>query len=115
MRTIGVDSNNDILIDKKQITIRSGLQAVLENCEQACKAQLGEMVLNQTEGVPNFQTIWRGASNIVQFENFLRRAILSVSDVTGIESLNVEVVSNTVVYVAQIKTVYGSGVVQNGL
>lgn len=114
-RMIAVDSRNDIYIGKDgSLTLNRDLIAVMQAAQHAAQAQLGEMVLAVDEGVPNFQTVWESAANIAQFEAYVRRAILSVEGVTGIQEFTATVSNNAVQYSATINTIYGSGVLANG-
>lgn len=114
-KSFSLNSNNDIFIGLDGLlSISNDLEAVLQDCATAAKAQLGEMILSIDQGVPNFQTIWQSAANVAQFEAFLRRTILRVSGVTEIKSLSVVVRDNTLFYTAEIVTIYGQGALTNG-
>jgi hypothetical protein len=109
-RMISVDARNDMyLAPDGNLAISTGLAAVMQNCAHAVKAQLGEMILQTNQGVPNFQVVWRGAPNLLQFEVYLRRAILEVEGVVEVTALTVEAVANVARYNATIRTVYGLG------
>jgi hypothetical protein len=115
-QTLAVNSDNDLYIGEDgNIAIFSGAQAVLQACEQAAKTIAGEMIFQDQDGIPDFQTIWRGGSpNLNQYETALREAILSVQDVTNIESLSVSISNHTLFYNAVINTIYGA-VIANGV
>lgn len=115
MRTLAVDENNDIYIAEGLLAIAEGLQAVMQACEQAVKAQFREMVLNYNEGVPTRETIWTSSVNVALYEAYLRTAILGVTGVTSIENLDIDLRDNTAFYIAEIKTIYGEGVLNNGI
>lgn len=109
-RLLAVDPTNDIYIAfDGNLAINTGLFAVLQACAHAVKAQLGEMVLQTQNGIPNFQLVWRGAPNLLQFESYIRTAILQVDGVLEIVSLTASVASDAVTYQATIRTVYGLG------
>lgn len=110
-----VDKSNDLFINNDgHMAINRQLDAVIQACEHVAKAQLLEMVLNQERGVPNFETIWNGSPNVIQFEAYLRRNLLSVKDVLEITALDITVRDNVLLYTAEIRTIYGTGVI-NGL
>lgn len=114
-QVFAVDSNNDLFINNDgTMAINRNLQAVIQACEHIAKAQLLEMVLDLERGVPNFETIWNGSPNTAQFEAYLRRNLLTVPDVIEIVSLETNVRNNVLEYVAEIRTIYGTGVL-NGL
>lgn len=115
-RVFTVDTNNDLVISGDgRLAISSDLEAVLQACEHVAKAQLGEMVLAVDEGVPNFQTIWQGAPNIVQFKAYLRRELQKVVGVQEVSALEASISNNVLSYTATIKTIYGEGVIDGGL
>lgn len=109
IQTIATNEKNDIFLDANgNISLIYEIDAVLQACEHAVKAQFDEMIFSSTSGVPSFQTIWRGGEpNIAQYDAALRRAILSVPDVLEIRSLDIIVEENTFKYEATINTVYG--------
>lgn len=115
MRTFATDFNNDLYVVGDDLAMYEGIEAVMQLCEHSVKAQLGEMILAMEDGVPTMQTVWQSAANIAMFEAYLRRAIMSVPNVTGIASLAISVEGSAVVYSATIQTIYGIGNINNGL
>lgn len=110
--TLAVNENNDIYLDANgNLALATGIDAVLILCARAAKAQLGEMVLNTDQGMPNFQTIWNGSPNVAQFEAALRRTLLQVVDVLGVTGIDVALTNNVLRYTATIITAYGEGVI----
>lgn len=109
-RVLAVDSKNDIYISATgSLASATGLTATMQAAQQAVQAQLGEMMYAVDQGVPSFQTVWNGAPNVAQFEAYLRRTILAVANVTGIDSLTISTAGNKLSYVANIQTIYGPG------
>lgn len=110
-RSLAVDGTNDIFVGADgSLAVAVGIDAVMFACAQAAQAQLGEMVFAVDEGMPNFQTVWNGAPNVGQFEAFLRRTLLSVADVTGVDSVTITRSGSVLSYIAEIRTIYGLGV-----
>lgn len=111
-RVFTVDENNDLLIASDgRLSISADLEAVLQACEQAAKAQLAEMVLAVDQGVPTFQTVWNGAPNVAQFEAYLRRQLQNVEGVREVSALEVSVSDNVLSYTATILTQFGQGAI----
>ena len=111
-RVFAVDENNDLVIaGNGNLSISTELDAVLQACEHAAKAQLAEMVLAVDEGVPNFQTIWNGSPNVPQFEAYLRRQLQNVTGVIEVTEINTTVSNNVLSYTATIRTIYGQGAI----
>lgn len=109
-QSFSTNENNDIFIGTDgNLSIATGIEAVLFACANAAKAQLNEMIYAYNEGVANFQTIWTSRVNIAQFEASVRQAILSVPGVVGIESFEAIASGSVVNYRAVINTIYGIG------
>lgn len=110
MRVIAVDENNDLYIGADgSLAMATELDAVMQAAQQAAQTQLGEMQYAVDQGVPNFATVWNGAANLSQFEAYLRRTLLAVDHVTGVQDLTVSVANNALSYAATILTDYGPG------
>src|SRR6185437_17135580 len=106
MKTFAVDKNNDFLIGPDgNFVILEGLDAIIQSCEQASKAQMGEMIFAVNQGMPNFQAIWNGSPNVAQFEAALRKTLLRVPGVLSIVDLTTTLKNNVLSYVATINTV----------
>jgi hypothetical protein len=115
VKAIAVNSNNDLFIGPSaNFVVLEGLPAVLQICAQAVKAQLGEMVLNTDRGIPNFEVTWKGAPNIAQLENALRKTLLRVQGVIEISDLTINIQNNILIYRATILTSFGQGILSNG-
>lgn len=109
---LAADENNDLFIGSDgALATRTGLDAVLQACQQAAQAQLGEMIFAVDEGIPNFATVWNGSPNKSQFEAYLRRTLLAVADVVEITALVTTIANGTLSYTVDIKTIYGTGAV----
>jgi hypothetical protein len=114
-RTFAVDANNDLVIGQDdRLSIVSGLEAALQNCEHAAKTILNEMVLAQGEGIPYFEAVWVGVPNLAVWEASFRARILAVADVLSIDALTLGREGGTLTYRATIATVYGTGEIANG-
>lgn len=108
--TFSVNDANDIYLDSiGNIAFAYDLVAITQQCEQAAKTLLGEMIYNVNQGIPYFQTLWVGVPNIGQFTGALRRAFLSINGVLEVVSLITSQSNNTLSYTAVIRTIYGSG------
>lgn len=112
--SIATNSANDIYVgaDGNLATVR-GLQAVLQDCEHAMKAQLGEMVLATNKGLPTMDTVWL-QQRLPQFNAAARRTLRAISGVKDVAAFVSAVEGNALVYRAVISTEYGTGIVTNG-
>lgn len=116
MRTLAVNSENDLYLDNNgNLAVAIDLQAVLQNCEHAVKVRLGEVVLDITEGVPYFETIFSGSQEVAQFDAALRQAVLDVEGVLEVIDLTTVQEDHQFNYTMTIRTIYGIGVANGNL
>lgn len=112
VQTFGTNASNDIYLNSVgNIAVLDALPAIIGACETASKARLGEMVLTQGLGIPNFQAIWIGTPKYATFEAYLRKTLQNVSGVDSLTSLQSNAANNTLSYNAEIKTQYGGAAI----
>lgn len=115
MSSLAGDENNDLYIGSDgQLAFVTGLDAVLQDCECAMRAQRGEMVLALGDGVPTEETIW-DQWKPVQFEAAARATLLGVPNVTGIKSFTLSREDGVASYVAEIESTFGPTTVSGTL
>ncbi len=118
--TISGVAYNDMYVDAfGNIAVSYDQQAILEECSQAAKTQLGEMVLNTDIGIPYRETMWTGTPNTQQFNAAITNALLSVQGVLEVVSLitsqgGENESPNTYNFTAIVRTTFGTGVVNGG-
>lgn len=107
MTSLATNARNDLHIGADgNLAVVRGLAAVVQDCEHAMKAQLGEMLFATTRGVPTFGTIWN-KWNPVQFEAYGRRMLLTVANVISVAVFDIAREGDTMRYSATIKTTFG--------
>lgn len=106
--SIQTNANNDIYLpDGRNLFLITGLPAVEQNVRHACLMRLGEDIYNTQNGVDYFGTVFTPQQSYDAARKSLQTAILSVTDVTSIESLTITISANTFEYEADITTIYG--------
>lgn len=116
MITISTGANNDILLGPDgNLALVRDLEAVKQTAEHLAYTLAGEMVLALTQGVPFWGVAFSPSPNMAQFEAFLRERILETPDVTEVSELSAQLVGENILYTATIQTIYGIGVIGNGL
>lgn len=101
---------NDIYLNALgNINLSNGIEAILENCAQAAKTRLGELVFNTNLGVPYFTTLFIGVPLVEPFNAALRASWLAVNGVIEVISLDTIRENNTFIYTAVIRTIEGIG------
>lgn len=112
--SFSVNSSNDIHTVGGRLQIARDLQAILQTCQRAVKANFGEMILATDRGVNYFDDLWNGSPNVVRFEAGARMQISRVVNVISIEEFNATIQNNETTYTATIRTTFGTGTI-NGV
>lgn len=108
VQTLTLNSNNDLALDSSgNLTMLSGLAAIVAACDTATQTQLGECVLETGIGLPNFSTIWVGTPDYALWQSYLQNTLLAVPGVTQVKSIDLTAINNILKYVAQIETIFG--------
>ncbi len=110
--TLALNSSNDLFLDPNgNIAILRDINAVAGACETISRAQLGEMIFQTTQGIPNFQALWVGVPNYKLWQSYLRTALLNVNGVKSVDNIEMQLVNNVLSYTANITTIFGTTVI----
>lgn len=108
MRTFATNENNDWYINSRgYLAIITGLPAVVQSCEHASQVLLGELPYAQTRGIAFFENGLTDSPKLGLYQVQLRRILLSVPDVTKVESIGFRIDGDVLSYEATIRTIYG--------
>ena len=112
-RIFQVNENNDIFTTPGgRIAISADLPAVLQQCEQAVKAQTSEMIYANNRGVNTFDSVWSGSPNLLSFEATARDQLDRITDVVAVEDFQAQLNSHVISYQVTIRTRFGTGTVE---
>lgn len=116
-KTLGLSASaHDLYLGADgNIAVLEGLPAVAAACETASLAQLGEMVLATTSGLPNFQAVWTGAPNLALWRQYLMDTLLGIEGVLAVSDLTVDRSGGVLAYRAIIETTFGKTAVNGGV
>ncbi len=113
--TIKTDDNNDIYLpDGRNLTIISGLPALIQNIKHAHLMRKGEDLYDQNNGVDYLGTVFNSPKDIDGARQGIANAILKQGDVQGIEALDISIEGDVLSFTAQIITAYGDQVINIG-
>lgn len=116
MRTIAVNSNNDIYIDSSgNLAMVEGIDAILQQCEQAASIRLGELPYNQSKGIPFFDNVFTDSPDLALYDMYLRKQFNSVTGVVRVINIGFKQEGDVLSYEAVIETIYGSGETRGSL
>ena len=108
VKCFGIDNSNDIyLADDGNLAVKTGIEAIATACGTISRAQLGEMVLTTTQGIPNFETVWIGTPRLGIWQSYLRNALQNVPGVDEVSDLSYTINGGILQYIAEIKTQFG--------
>ncbi len=115
MSIFEIDTNNGFKLTSGTINRVTGIDAVVINCQHEAQVIQGEDPFNQTRGMPNFDTVWNGNPNLIQFEFNLRRVLLAVANVDSVSNFQSEIVDNVLSYDIDINTPFGTDTVSGSI
>lgn len=104
---IYVDSTNNLAMLFGSASNNQGLQAVAQACKTASLAQLGEMILFTTQGMPALQSVFTSSPNLPLYQAALVAAIQQIPGVISVQSIIFTKSGNVLNYIAEIQSQYG--------
>lgn len=112
---VAINSTNDVYIDDTNnlamlfgsVSNQQGVKAVEQACKTACLAQLGEMVLFTTQGMPALQSVFNSNPNLAVYQAALAAAMQQIPGVISVQSIVFTKTGNVLNYVAEIQSQYG--------
>lgn len=112
---VAINSNNDIYMDSANNlamhfgnkSSAAGKQAVFNACQTASLAQLREMVLFTTQGMPARQSVFNSNPNLAVYQASLVAAIQQIPGVISVRSIIFTKTESVLNYVAEIQSQYG--------
>jgi hypothetical protein len=118
MKTLSVDSNHDIHLDRNgNIAIADELEGLRQKVESVLRLIRGEWVLDKTVGVPYMESVFVLGATEGTVKNVYDKAILDVPEVVGITNSTgvLDRPRRKFYYTAQVQTIYGRLDITNGL
>jgi len=116
VQTFSLNANNDIFLDSSgNLSISTGLPALVEICLNVTKAMLGEMVLTINNGLPYFQAVFTGVPNLAVFQTYLINALNGIDGVNSVQNVSMSLNDNMLSFTAVISTIYGTTTLANSL
>ena len=112
---LAINAQNDIYIDGTNNLAMlfgnksnaEGVLAVSQACQTACLAQLREMVLFTTQGMPARQSVFVSNPNLAIYQAALIAAIERIPGVISVQSIVFTKTENVLNYEAKIQSQYG--------
>lgn len=115
MDTLRLKDGDLCLCGFANIQMLTGVDAVMQTCENYALAMRGEMVLQKREGMPFFEAVFNGQPNAELYESVFRRRMLEVDGVVSVQAFDATVQDGALRYNATIETIYGIGNINGGV
>ena len=113
--TFETDSNNDLMLGNDgNFSMISGLDAVIQQCEEVMETLLGELIYDKSKGIDYENTAWAGNPDLVKFERQARAQLLSIETIQNVTDFTIEIVDDILRYTAIIDSTLGNGTITNG-
>jgi len=108
MKTIAINSNNDIYLDSSgNLVVKSDLNAMGDILVNKSQTNIGELLYNATKGIDFFNTIFASPVYIDLYQNQLLTQLEQTNGVERIESYNADIINNVYKYQVEVQTEFG--------
>lgn len=107
MKTISLNSSNDIYTTHGNLAIAEGVDAIAQACQCAIRTLRGELVLNVDEGIPYFDVLYTNFPNLDLLKAYMIEAVQKIDGVIAIKSINFKINGEKLNYVMEIRTSKG--------
>ena len=111
MISLANNINRGFLVVAGRIQTVSNLDSSLTIIDNTVRSQLGEYIYKTDKGIDYWDNVFGANPNFQLFESQVRSNVLDLSFVERIESFEYTVKNNTLSYAMNVKTIYGSGVI----
>lgn len=113
MKTIAINSNNDIYIDSSNnLAIKTDINAMGDILINKSQLNQGELLYDETKGIDFMGTIFNSPSNIDLYQSQLTDLIENSDEVIKLYSFETQITNTpktqTLNYTAEILTEYGN-------
>lgn len=112
MMSLNQDLKRDFVIMAGRIQTVSDLRSAIVIIDNVVRSQLGEYKYNTTKGIDYENNVFTSNPNLQLFEFQVRKNVLALSFVDGIESFDYNVNNNELEYSMNVRTTYGSASIQ---
>ena len=108
MKTIAINSNNDIYLDSSNnLAVKTDLNAMGDILVNKAQTNYGELLFNNPKGIDFFNTVFTSPAYPDLFQNQLLNQFEDTEAVERIAGYESKVEKNVYSYTAKIQTQYG--------
>lgn len=108
MKTIGINENNDIYLDKSNnLGVKNDLSAMGDIFVNKSQTNAGELIYNATKGIDFFNTIFSSPVYLDLFQNELLSQLEDTEETQEVTNFQAEINNGVYAYSVDIQTSYG--------
>ena len=111
MKSIALNSQNDIYAVNGNLQIATDKDAIASACATAIRTLRGELQYNMDFGIPYFDVLYTNQPNLDMFRHYILSTVQDIDGVTAIKSLNFQISGETLRYELTIKTGEGEATI----
>lgn len=114
MITISTDENNDIFLDdSNSISFSKDKEAIANIMTNITRTQTGELMYDNSRGIPYMETVFSNPVNIDIFEASLINSVEKIDNVVNVKSIEFIANNEILEYNMEVNTNFGE-VIVNG-
>lgn len=107
MTTLQLDANNNLVIDRNNLTTTTGLNACAQDSRTRVGLVRGENPYDTSEGIDYFNEMLGKFGGIKYIRESIRARILDNPEIVSIDDMTITSADGNLNVVAQISTIYG--------
>lgn len=111
MKSIALNSQNDIYTVNGNLQIATGKDAIASACQTAIRTLRGELQYNVDFGIPYFDVLYTSAPNLDMFRHYILSTAQDTDGVNAIKSLDFQINGEVLKYELVIKTGEGEATI----
>ena len=114
MSTFLTDENNDLYLTSTDSLAFAddGKEAIAQVIRNTLLTQRGELQLSVDEGIPYLETVLGNNPDVAVWEGYMIQAVEKIDGVLKVETMQSNISGNTLNYVMEIQTIYGTVTVE---
>lgn len=107
MKCLALNENNDLFIENGKLGIYSDKEAIAQTAVNIVCTVNGEVVLNQTRGIPYFEILFNNKPNTALFRNYVLNLLDQVPEINKVTGMKIIKDKNLLKYSLDLDTIWG--------
>lgn len=107
MKCFALNENNDLFIEDGKLGIYTNKEALAQTAVNVVSTVSGEVVLNQSRGIPYFQILFNNRPNTSLFKYYLLTLLQEIPQINNVLGIKIIKEKNLLKYSLNLDTIYG--------